>query len=138
MAKHGMSRHGQTHPLYWMWAAIIQRCTNPKNKDWKHYGGRGIKVCKRWMTFANWFADLPTGYEPGLTLDRINNSKGYYPGNLRWTTWSEQQLNRRQRSHCIRGHPFDERNTRINPDGRRDCRQCRREYMRRKRAAAKG
>lgn len=73
------------------------RCTNPLDHNFKNYGARGIRVCKRWAKFENFFADM--GHPPpGLTLDRRNNDGHYTPKNCRWATRSEQQRNRRPRS----------------------------------------
>jgi hypothetical protein len=75
-----------------MWS----RCTCTKHNSFKDYGGRGIAICDRWKVFENFLADM--GERPaGLTLDRINNDKGYEPGNCRWATRSEQQRNQRRR-----------------------------------------
>lgn len=71
----------------------MTRCYNPKTKKYERYGGRGIKVCKRWHTFKNFYADM--GDRPsGKTLDRIDNGKGYNKKNCRWATQSEQCHNR--------------------------------------------
>ena len=71
---------------------MIRRCTKPKTAFFERYGGRGITVCDRWYLFENFLADM--GEKPvGLTLDRINNSGDYEPGNCRWATWQEQNRN---------------------------------------------
>lgn len=78
---------------------MIQRCTNPNNAKYSYYGGRGIKVCARWLaSFADFLADVGERPSPKLTLDRFPNNDGNYePGNVRWATWSEQMRNRRPR-----------------------------------------
>ena len=88
--------HGQWGTrLYRVWWAMIQRCENPKTKQFHQYGGRGIRVCARWRaSFAAFHEDM--GDCPaGLTLDRWPNNDGNYePGNCRWATRAEQQRNR--------------------------------------------
>lgn len=82
-------------PLYHTWMGMKQRCANPKHGKYPRYGGRGITVCERWMTFSNFLADM--GERPeGKTLDRIDNERGYEPGNVRWATPKEQMANRRK------------------------------------------
>lgn len=82
---------------YYIWAAMIQRCTNPKNRDYKNYGARGITVCDRWRDFTNFLADM--GEKPdGLSIDRIDNDGNYEPGNCRWATPAQQASNKRPRS----------------------------------------
>jgi hypothetical protein len=73
-----------------------RRCENPKAKDYPKYGGQGIRVCARWMkSFAAFLADVGLKPSPDLTLERIDNEKGYEPGNVRWATWTEQYANKR-------------------------------------------
>lgn len=89
------TKHGQAFTSgYNSWSKAKSRCTNPTNKDYSYYGGRGITFCKRWNKFENFYADMgpmPTGH----TLERVDNSKGYYPGNVKWATRLEQANNQR-------------------------------------------
>jgi len=75
-----------------------QRCYNKNDKDFHNYGGRGIAICDLWLkdrnNFYNW--SLENGYKPKLTIDRIDNNKGYEPSNCRWVPMSEQGKNTRR------------------------------------------
>jgi hypothetical protein len=79
--------------------SAIARCTNEHHPDWRAYGGRGIRVCQQWLedpaAFAVYLASLPGALDDGLHLDRIDNSRGYEPGNLRFATLSQSNSNRR-------------------------------------------
>lgn len=76
---------------------MLSRCTNPKDRNWSYYGGRGITVCPRWTAFANFLADMGRRPSIGHSLDRYPNKDGNYePGNVRWATRGEQSLNTRR------------------------------------------
>lgn len=108
--KHGMSRT----KFYKMYDSIKKRCLNKNNKDYKNYGGRGIKICNEWLNKENGFINfynwaIENGYKEGLTIDRINNNGNYEPNNCRWVTNKEQQRNTRNNvfltyngeTHCL-------------------------------------
>ena len=98
--KHGLSNS----KTYLVWENMKARCSKPQHPEWKNYGGRGIKVCDRWVnSFNNFYADM--GDKPdGLSIDRIDNDGNYEPGNCRWATQVEQ-CNNTRRSLANRGRP---------------------------------
>ncbi len=93
---HGMCKT----KTYTSWEGIIARCTNPKSTAYRYYGGRGIKVCRRWLKFENFLADMGLR-PPNLTIDRINNDGNYCKSNCRWATRAQQAINKRQRGKSI-------------------------------------
>lgn len=95
--KHG---YNNTRP-YEIWENMKQRCYNSKCPMYNYYGGRGITICEEWKNhpeaFVNWA--IQNGYSENLTIDRIDNSKGYSPDNCRWVDRKTQSLNRNLQSN---------------------------------------
>ena len=90
ITKHGLSKT----PAYRRWGSIKARCNNKNSNHYADYGGRGIKVCRRWLKFDNFQDDM--GERPkGTSIDRINNNGNYEPSNCKWSTKKEQSNNRR-------------------------------------------
>lgn len=103
-----MGKHYELHgwkgtPTYNAWQNMKRRCDDRNRPNFNDYGGRGITVCERWLhSFSNFLDDM--GEKPeNLTLDRIDNDKGYFPENCRWATVSQQNFNQRVRKDNTQG-----------------------------------
>ena len=93
--KHGHARRGRWSGTYISWVNMLGRVDHPQEWKVQYYAGKGIAICDRWRTFENFLADM--GDRPfGTSLDRIDNNRGYQPGNCRWATKAEQQRNTSQ------------------------------------------
>ena len=98
ISKETSTTHGLCHHrFYHTWYSMTYRCNNPKDKGYKDYGGRGITVCEEWLDVANFVAWAESTHPnvKGVSLDRIDNDKGYSPENCRWADASTQALNQR-------------------------------------------
>lgn len=85
--------------LYRRYAGMRSRCFNKNVKCYKHYGGRGITICERWMDFRNFAKDMADGFRPELSLERKANNKNYSPENCRWATQKDQCNNSRRNKY---------------------------------------
>ena len=91
-----MKNHGKyKSPEYCAWTKMKERCYYKKANRYNLYGGRGIKVCKRWHSFKNFYEDMGNRPSEKYSIDRKDNSKDYSKANCRWATMKEQQNNRR-------------------------------------------
>ena len=92
-------KHGGTGTrLHNIWRNMLTRCNNQNNKDYKYYGAKGVCVCNEWRSFINFRCwALANGYAMHLTIDRVENAKGYQPDNCRWATMAQQNANKCKR-----------------------------------------
>lgn len=99
--RYSVDRYGlSNHPLNTIWCGMKERCTNRNADNYKWYGENGINVCDDWLVFINFYRwAVNNGWEPGLSIDRIDCSKGYSPDNCRFVTHKEQCRNRRTNVH---------------------------------------
>ena len=144
--KHGCSNKKITKE-YRIWKAMKTRCLNSNVRSYKDYGGRGIKVCERWLNDFRAFREDMGLCPEGYSIERINNNGDYSPDNCKWATYKEQYINRRIARDklgsfcniedykkiqnaipkCRNGHYFTEDNIHIIKQGRR-CKTCKEAY----------
>jgi hypothetical protein len=135
-----VSYGGVHRPTFNSWRDMVRRCTNPARKDYPRYGGRGIRVCDRWLDYRNFLADMGER-PPGRTLERVDNEGHYEPGNCCWATREEQARNTRKALSpaCPNGHRYTPETMVRDRRGNRSCLRCRRaaraRYRERRKAA---
>lgn len=98
---HGNRRHGHASgnsisPTYRVWCLVKRRCMNVRAEDYSRYGARGVTLCERWMSFETFLEDMGERPSTDHSIDRIDGSRGYEPGNCRWATRTTQNRNRRR------------------------------------------
>jgi hypothetical protein len=93
--KHGHTKGQIRSPEFRSWTQMVRRCTDPHSASYARYAGRGVTVCERWLAFENFLTDVGPRPGPGFTIDRIDNTKGYEPGNVKWSSVAEQSRNKR-------------------------------------------
>jgi hypothetical protein len=95
MTQHGETKHYRTTVEHRIWRGMLERCGNPNHISYKYYGARGIRVCDEWKEFPRFLNDMGRRPAKGMSIDRVNVSGNYEPGNCRWATPVQQRGNRR-------------------------------------------
>lgn len=96
---HGHARMNRHTDTYKVWAGMKKRCSTPSMSSYRYYGGKGVKVCNRWLSFSNFLEDM--GEKPqNMSIDRINPDGDYEPTNCRWAS-KTAQMNNRSNSRLI-------------------------------------
>lgn len=108
---------GKMTPTYRVWASMRERCLNPKQRAFVHYGGRGIGVCERWNDYRNFLADMGEK-KPGMSIERIDVNGNYEPGNCKWIPVRQQGWNTRK---TVLSPEIAERIRRLRNEGVRPC-----------------
>lgn len=122
---HPNASHGMWNTrLYRIWRGMKLRCDVRTCTGYQYYGARGIRYCDDWKTFEPFMKwATANGYSDSLTIDRINDDRGYNPTNCRWVTAKENRRNQRRMFVCKQGHNMDGANVLRNGEGRM-CREC--------------
>lgn len=94
-ARKAQQRTPEEKKLLAVWSSMMQRCHNPRNKDYKNYGARGVSVCARWRDKNLFLEDMQPLYRSGYWIERIDNDLGYAPENCEFTSAKKQACNRR-------------------------------------------
>lgn len=92
--KHGCASRGKKTDCYKSWESMLRRCLNPRQSSYGRYGGSGVPLCERWRSFTAFHEDMGDPVGTARSLDRIDSTRGYEPGNCRWVDMKSQQRNR--------------------------------------------
>jgi hypothetical protein len=101
--KMNLNENGKRYrdPFYSVWSTMKARCNNPKSQGYKNYGARGIKICDKWLEFKGFYEDMYSGYEKGLSIERVDNNGNYEKENCVWADIKTQSKNKRNTAKVI-------------------------------------